>query len=94
VWSWTKNDLRSDLFIHFISKRSFNNFLGDFDNELKPVELWPIKTYKGGNLSQYLSNNQYHYLRNRLDQLADIVNGLKTIHVEGLVHRDLHPGNN
>lgn len=52
-----------------------------------------MKYITGGDLRQYLSNNQYNHLRNRLAQLTEIVNGLKKIHDKGLIHRDLHPGN-
>ena len=38
VWSWTKNDLRSDLEIRFISARSFSSFWGD----LKQGVVFPL----------------------------------------------------
>jgi len=47
-----------------------------------------------GNLRQFLSN--YHEklsLKDRIQQLQYLVKGLKDIHEEGLIHKDLHPGN-
>ncbi|CAG8723668.1 17068_t:CDS:1 [Dentiscutata heterogama] len=46
-------------------------------------------------LREYLSKNfnQMKWLKNKLPILANIANGLKTIHKEGLTYRDLHCGN-
>src|SRR5688572_26848091 len=50
--------------------------------------------YIGNNMSQYL---QSHYneldLCNKLELLKDTAQGLKEIHNNGFVHKDLHPGN-
>lgn len=45
-----------------------------------------------GNLRQYLKNNQANFYDKYL-QLYGIIGGLHSIHKQGLVHRDLHPGN-
>jgi serine/threonine protein kinase len=47
-----------------------------------------------GNLRQYLNNNYSELsFRDNLSQLVDIVRGLNKIHRQGLIHKDLHPGN-
>ena len=43
VWSWAKKAFKSDLFTRLISERSFNNFLGVFRGDLKPVVVFPLK---------------------------------------------------
>ncbi|CAG8736975.1 24751_t:CDS:2, partial [Gigaspora margarita] len=54
-----------------------------------------IQFAKGGNLLTYLSTNfnQMKWLEDKLPILAHIAYGLKIIHKEGLIHRDLHHGN-
>ena len=49
---------------------------------------------KNGSMSQYLKSN-YTKLRlyNKLRLLHDIARGLKDIHNQGFVHKDLHSGN-
>jgi predicted XRE-type DNA-binding protein len=42
VWSCVKKCLRSDLLTRFISKRSFNNFCGLLDKELKQGVVLPL----------------------------------------------------
>ncbi|PKY53119.1 hypothetical protein RhiirA4_471163 [Rhizophagus irregularis] len=53
-----------------------------------------MKYYKNGNLYQYLdrSNGILSWI-NIIDTLWEIARGLKKIHAEGKVHRNLHGGN-
>jgi serine/threonine protein kinase len=47
-----------------------------------------------GDLRQYLKNNyDKSDFRNKLNQLHSIIEGLKSIHEKGLIHRDFHSGN-
>ncbi|CAG8539774.1 137_t:CDS:10, partial [Ambispora leptoticha] len=49
---------------------------------------------KGGNLRQYLQNNNKGLsLEDKIWRLSMITNGLKKIHDQNLVHRDFHSGN-
>src|SRR5436190_20395233 len=49
---------------------------------------------KNGSMSQYLKSNYYVLsLRNKLGLLKDIARGLKVIHNNGFIHKDLHSGN-
>ena len=49
---------------------------------------------KGGNLREYLKNEYSEMdLLKKLIKLLDIINGLKDIHDQNLVHRDFHSGN-
>ncbi|KLL05388.1 MAG: hypothetical protein MRERV_1c064 [Mycoplasmataceae bacterium RV_VA103A] len=49
---------------------------------------------EGGNLRQYLQQKSGKLtFRNRLDKLNNIIWGLRDIHQQNLVHRDLHSGN-
>ncbi|CAG8781490.1 25649_t:CDS:2, partial [Gigaspora rosea] len=54
-----------------------------------------IQFAKDGDLLTYLSTNfkQMKWLEDKLPILAHIAYGLKIIHKEGLIHRDLHHGN-
>ncbi|CAG8532676.1 20070_t:CDS:2, partial [Gigaspora margarita] len=54
-----------------------------------------IQFAKGGDLKTYLSTNfnQMKWFEDKLPILAHIAYGLKIIHKEGLIHRDLHYGN-
>ncbi|CAG8546955.1 10861_t:CDS:2 [Paraglomus occultum] len=47
---------------------------------------------EGGNLRQYLQQKKLTF-RDKLDRLRDIISGLKDIHQQNLIHRDLHSGN-
>jgi len=47
---------------------------------------------KHGNLRQFLKNNKLDF-KNKLSQLLDISEGLKSIHKRKLTHRDFHLGN-
>lgn len=56
--------------------------------------LMVINYMKGGNLRQYLSS--YYNRTNfstKLSHLENIARGLEQIHEQGLIHKDLHPGN-
>lgn len=54
-----------------------------------------IQFAKGGDLKTYLSANfkQMKWLEDKQPILTHIAYGLKIIHKEGLIHRDLHHGN-
>ncbi|CAG8810857.1 15549_t:CDS:2, partial [Cetraspora pellucida] len=54
-----------------------------------------IQFANDSDLLKYLSKNfnQMKWLEDKLPILANIANGLKIIHKEGLIHRDLHCGN-
>ncbi|RIB13415.1 kinase-like domain-containing protein [Gigaspora rosea] len=54
-----------------------------------------IQFARGGDLLRYLSTNfnQMKWFEDKLPILAHIAYGLKIIHKEGLIHRDLHHGN-
>src|SRR5437764_15277530 len=47
---------------------------------------------KNGNLKQYSSDKQLDF-KDRFSKLRRIADGLNSIHKQGLVHRDFHPGN-
>src|SRR6185312_13668743 len=55
--------------------------------------LMVMQYIDGGNLRQYLQNNCKLDFYQRLSPLLDIANGLNSIHQQGLIHRDFHPGN-
>ncbi|MCE8162889.1 MAG: protein kinase [Candidatus Moeniiplasma glomeromycotorum] len=59
------------------------------DNYVMAMQYIP-----SGNLRQYLQNN-YSKLefRDKIVQLRTIIKGLNSIHQQGLIHRDFHPGN-
>jgi len=48
---------------------------------------------EGGNLRQYLLKNSQLSFVSRLNQLKNLALGLSSIHEEGLIHKDFHPGN-
>jgi len=54
--------------------------------------LMVMEYVKGGNLRQYLKNNQPNF-NDRFTQLWSIASGLKEVHDQKLVHKDFHPGN-
>jgi serine/threonine protein kinase len=48
----------------------------------------------GGNLRQYLQKEgKKSNLKNKIERLNNIINGLNIIHKTGLVHKDFHTGN-
>ena len=53
-----------------------------------------MKYYENGNLYQYLDHsNGILSLKDMIDMLWRIAGGLKKIHAEGKVHKNLHGGN-
>src|SRR3954452_25051280 len=46
-----------------------------------------------GSLRKYLDKNCKLNWKSKINNLSDIISGLKVIHENGLIHRDLHAGN-
>src|SRR5438552_1359240 len=64
-------------------------------NDLKTNSFVMIMNYASdGNLRHYLNNsfNSMNWTK-KLDILCDIINGLKNIHDNGLIHHDFHCSN-
>src|ERR1044071_5391294 len=78
----------------FNSLRYLNKYYGITQDPITEDFIIIMKYYKLGSLKNYLTNNFFNIKWNKkLNMLSNIARGLKHLHHQNIVHRDLHSGN-
>ncbi|CAB4440757.1 unnamed protein product, partial [Rhizophagus irregularis] len=90
----------SDKFLNEVKKYSINirsnilNIYGISQNPNTKEYIMVLQYAKEGNFNHWINENyKYFNWKDKLSALNNIINGLKEIHQNNIVHRDFHTGN-